>query len=682
MYEIYINDELLDGVIPGQDIAISKALNNLNNIESRSGAFTTQIEVRKTALNNQRFNNAHMVGSMTNAPYERLSARIQQGSIVLIIGFAWLEAVNQNYVFRIIGSSSDFYNLTKEKPLYELNLSRFNHFWDATNIIANRGGFTDWTDGYIYPDIDYGKFTFTSSNNVKSPDLYVSVFVKMLIYQMCVDVGFLPEGDFYEENELFNSMILPFCGVAPKYNKLYQQQKQLRLLNNEVFEIIPGAPIQLEFNLVEDDWGGGYNAGTGVLSFTEQVIDLNGEFYLPYFLDLSSSGSPTYWPQITVYALTNAGGFGIAFINTLLKPAGFTFDGFTGLFKFSLSELGFDNVAARLAARGTEITFWMNIADPASRVVSFDILSGASFNINVGDTTYPGGTWDIASNLPDLNCGDVLMTVANQFGLLIDANTLTKSVKLIPFNNIDANKSVAIDWSDKISQEPENELTFLFQNYGQRSEFKYLHDENDPFLTSIPEYGNGFIHVNDKILPNKAVVYESKFAPLLRINSFINATTKVMAFIGMFEPTDPTISISPKPRIAYLRKELDNGANSILIEQDLEESNELYIFGRGGGAVVGSTFSLGVYFDDLRFNEYLLPTYYQPLTNILTKVKSFKLATDLRGIDFATIDFSVPVYLDCHLKEFGQIQGYFYINLIDQFKINTHDTTMVEYVRI
>lgn len=150
----------------------------------------------------------------------------------------------------------------------------------------------------------------------------------------------------------------------------------------------------------------------------------------------------------------------------------------------------------------------------------------------------------------------------------------------------------------------------------------------------------------------------------------------------MFEPTDPRISISPKPRIAYLRKILDDGANAVLIEQDTEELNAVYIFGRGGGSIVGSSYSLGVYFDDLKFNEFLLPTYYQPLTNILTKVKSIKLATDLRGIDFANIDFSIPIYLDCHLKEFGHVQGYFYINLIDQFKINTHDTTMVEYVRI
>ncbi len=688
MYQIIINDIVLDGIVPGQSIAITKALNNLNDIASRQGAFSTQIKVVKTNLNKSVFENSHIIGSPTNVPYTRLPARIDEDGITQIIGFAQLEQSDEYYNFRIYGSSSDFYNLVKDKPLYELNFSRFNHLWVSANIGYNRTNVADWNDAFVYADIDYGKWTLAASNQVKMGDFYPAIFVKMIIYQMCIDVGFVPnENDFWLNDSIFASEILPFCSVHPKFSKLYQKSRKLKLSTNATFPCTPGTRTQLLLTGIEDNWGGNYNSGTGELTFDENVMDLDGDFYIKYFINIS--GGFVNWPYLFFYATTDlavttlfpTGTNYRAFLYSIPQPISATTGGYYGEARFSLSELGTNQIAFRQPAKGTKLKFYAFCYDPFGTTVTFDILSGSSFTASVGDNAYPGSKWDIASNLPDMSCGDLLTTIVNQFGLLIDANSWTKTVKLVPFKTIEANKAIAPDWSDKVRDDKANRLTYLFQNYGQKSQMRYSMDESDPYLKPIPDYGNGFFNVNDATLDPAKVSFESKFAPVYRMNSFLNATVKPMAFISMFDIVTLN-SKSPKSRIAYLKIINDGGDGSVDLEQDTDENVALFIFGTGGGAVTNPGRSLAVFFDDLRFNESLIPTYYQPLQSILDHTKSPLLSIDLSKKDFVEIDFSIPVYLDCWLPDFGQIVGYFYINLIDQYGLDANDPTMVELVRI
>ena len=226
--EIYINNILVDGLVDNP-IVLQKALNNIHDAKSRQSVFSNDIEAYKTANNMAITGNAEIVESSTAFPYKKYDAKIIVNGIQIVKGFALLQETAETYKFNIYGGSADIYNLIKDKKLSELKLSHFNHDWDFGAILANRSNYKNWLDGYIYPDIDYGYWENIAKSARPSKEYFPAFHVKKLIEQMHIEAGYYPSGNFWNNNELFNQMILPFSGGSPKYSKYYRDQFNSKL---------------------------------------------------------------------------------------------------------------------------------------------------------------------------------------------------------------------------------------------------------------------------------------------------------------------------------------------------------------------------------------------------------------------------------------------------------------------
>lgn len=130
------------------------------------------------------------------------------------------------------------------------------------------------------------------------------------------------------------------------------------------------------------------------------------------------------------------------------------------------------------------------------QIISLGLLSGrgyfssasdAGFNTNLnltlsarGEISF-GEKFPLVPNLPDIKQIDFIKAVASMVGLfaLPDGEN---GIKFIPFDNLSANKSKAVDWTNRVimaydSVTPRN-LQYTLDNIAQNNWFRYKEDDN------------------------------------------------------------------------------------------------------------------------------------------------------------------------------------------------------------
>jgi hypothetical protein len=78
---------------------------------------------------------------------------------------------------------------------------------------------------------------------------------------------------------------------------------------------------------------------------------------------------------------------------------------------------------------------------------------------------------------------------------------------------------------------------------------------------------------------------------------------------------------------------------------------------------------------NLGFQNNLLPSYYELISNVLNRVKITTMLIRLSAADISTIDFTRPVWIQKH-------EAYFYISSIKGFSYTENKSTIVELVKL
>lgn len=672
MFEVIINNQALDGVID-EDIAITKALNNLNDLKSRSGDFSSVIKTHKTRNNSAIVENAEIIGSESNSPYLKYSATITAAGIGQINGFAVLESVDEFYNWRIYGGNSEIFALIKGKNIREINLSRFDHLWQDTEIIDNRTNYVDWNDCYIYPDIDYGQLTSAALAPTLFPNFFPSVHAKLILWQIALEAGYVPSGDFWENNELFSAEILPFVGGSPKFPEAYRNARKLKLnqIGSDLSIPVSGGNVTnqvIKLNTNDSGWGT-YSSSTGIFGMDEVSFDMDFRFSATIEVDRTAIiGTPPIRVTITLKIFNQS--------NVLQKEFAYTRNDFgtttqvfevdfSGIFKFSGDE--------------AYMTITITTTGATAYIISAcRIKENAQVNYSLGESGYPGCPWIVAGNLPDISQSDFLSTIMNQYGLIVDCNPLLKEMKLIQFDELQNNMGIAPDWSSKIVTTSKPKISFRLNDYARRNKLQYIYDENDQWLKPREAFGMGLILVDDENLENEKVVFESKFAPVWFGPSFGGSLN--ICQIEMFRFSKEN---SIKPRIAYLSITDITATNpGIDIQKDQSSDKSNFVFGLGGGGTEVSARKFDVLFDKFRFDTNLIPSYYKVLSQMLEKCKIIEVDANISSFDFSQIRHDIPVFINVWIDGFGQLDGYFYLNIVKQKKVNRIEPTKVELVRI
>jgi hypothetical protein len=649
--KIKINDIEVDAIVDN-DIALTKSVNKMQSLSSRNGSFSTEIEAALSTNNRQLTANSQSSDSLTNFPYSVNTCDIEAHGYNVMNGFAELEETSENYKIRAYGELVNVFELLGDAKLNELNLdysngSAINHIWNYANVIANRNN--TWQSGFIYPNINYGKW---DSNAVQAywNDLYPSVFAKYLFLRIFHSIGYSVTGEFLS-NELFENEILPMVKISNTPQYVLDGYTTEGELNNYTPTVPNFYPVTLN-RFIKNS-----SLQFQQVSFPPEVITC----YFPI-----NYGSINF--NIDVNVNWSSPGTGAFMKLVLYKKTP------------SLGSVSFQQ--ATISNGANTVSFTVETAKDAADtyfylqfewggIPSWEIVSLNWENKYNTQTLVEGNLVYVNQALPEVSQKDFLTTIVNQYNLMITIDSTLKTIDFSYFNSVDANKSNAIDWSNKLDLTNSPTIQYKIDGYAQNNLLSYETDENDNELRKANTYGQGTLYCNNLNLDKVSEVFKSKFAPVTRIPALRDPI--IQAYIQLWKSEDNGTTFrtqSVKPRIAYI-----NRGETFTIHGTSGAIG-------GGGGASNSSPSAGVYFQDLEFAGSLIPKHYNIVANMLNSPYFLNANFFLKVKDYNEIDFTKPIYLNCIIKGYGNIKGYFYCNEIKQFKINRYETTEVELIKI
>lgn len=662
MITININGEDLD--LYGNDvIAGTFAIARIGDISKRSGSYTTSYSLPLTAHNKRVIDNAQLLNSNSSLPYSNLPCFIEEGGLRVFDGVAVIEGIQDSIELYIKAGNSTFFDIVKERNLSDLDLSEYDHEFYITDIVASRTN----TEGYIYPIIEYQADNPSAGTRViNCKHMAPAAFLHTLIKEIITQAGYTYEGALFADVDFVN-VLLPGFDEAQTDNNLPINEFEANRASDFILYSITtanyGATTRIApLNIETFDNNNNYDTSTfkytcqhpGVYNFSFS-LDLEWRVSVNTTTDLTQS-------EYDVLLIRKRNG-----IETILSTTSFNIVG-TSTLLWSASTPLVHNFSATLTEETLELNdeIFIRIAT-VEQGASF--VSGAtSIEVYFTEATLTNeclsvlnytNPLHVVDNLPRFKQYDLLRTVAQMWGQLIQVDENNMKVVFKAFNDIPKAINQAVNWSSKIDYSRLHKLEFRLDSYAQSNNLKYQDDDN----ITKPTGTDWVMPVADLSLQKDKDLIVIPFAATETVESFFGLN---VPYIGVF--TDGSASAT-KPRLVKLKlynltmQWADDYGNS-----DTETTNiPIPYF-----IDAGETFNLG--FDNS------LKSNYTALQAVLNKTKIITERIRLTPVDILNLDFFKPVYLE-RTGEHGY-NGYFYISEITQYKFGLNESTEVQLVRL
>jgi hypothetical protein len=619
---------------------------------------------------------ADMAQSVTRKPYRKLPARvIKNGIEVVTVGYAIIENAEGNfYNVTIYSGNTDFFDLIEGKLLSDLDLSAYNHTWNAANIIASRTN----VSGYKYPVINWGDLVNTN-RDVYAINQRPAMFVHTLMDRIFSEAGYNKSGAVLDDS---NYKKILYVNGDLKHSDKFMAERSFRA------HIEPASFTSVGIGLV-GQWAGLDNHLTNdffdpsnkvVLATWNVTQALAGKILLKerdmwhVKLKFEISG----WVNGTsIFKIIN----GIEGVDIYTHPNSGAGGG-NGTFTHTFDEItdfqfDIDYTLTSIYRQPVKIIFQnltVNIIDGE--------VSGEPLNGNAGssttDTIDEGYVWnraiiEMAGALGnDISQKQLIQTVAQIEGLIFASDPLTKTIIFKKFDEIVAAIPIAKDWTDKLHMEDKQWKLEFRTKYAQKNWLKYQEDSNDKDI--IKGTGNGYFTVDDETLPIKKDLFTVPVSASKMEKQLVELDVPI---IRKIEST--VVDFAGVPVGDFKT----DAAPRILVDdtQDIIGGDVNYIYSNTSFPLLGTTsFSTNVplcYFRlpgkafNLDFFSQLLYNY-QGLIACLDKSKKATLPFKITTTDIEELDHFIPVYL-------AQCGLYFYINKIINW-IKGTSITKVELV--
>src|SRR3990167_1462683 len=126
MTRLYIKDseaELSKEAI----IQVTHQVNDMGELKDRQMTFSNTFELQRTKANSKIFEDANLIPTAGERPYQQLQTTVKRKGITTCRGFTVLEDAGQTFRARIKGEVSDFFSKIEDKKLCDLDFSDLNH---------------------------------------------------------------------------------------------------------------------------------------------------------------------------------------------------------------------------------------------------------------------------------------------------------------------------------------------------------------------------------------------------------------------------------------------------------------------------------------------------------------------------------------------------------------------------
>ena len=679
MTEIYINGQLVD--TQDADIVITAQALTFDKLGSRRGSYSNVFELAKTNANKALFDNCDIVTSLTRVPYTLNTCEIFQDGILIVKGSAVILATKDSYRLFVTSGNTDFFKAIGSVKLIDVDLTEWDHLYTGPEVVARR----ETTEGFVYPNIDYGFFEYATPGEPFYSFRFFqpSFWAKTIIAKAVEDLGYTLAGDLLE-TLTYRSAAIPCRGaVADLLDSLAQYRFTI-----DYNQLTEDEAEKISFPTRVKDVSGLYgpNPDAGHFTYAPNVADPDEIRF-----EISISGkvitnlprrytNAEVWVDLLIY--DDAG--------TLLltvSPLPVTFeDRFFGPFNiyrapesgtlerdlnFTYPSTRADVTAFNALINGTaDLTTlrfgWQVRSNRPGYGLKYLRFENLEFKINQvpNNGTRLGGPnipiiVKAANVLPAApTVGDLLLTLVNLEGVLIQVDETTKTVHTAKLDRIVEKKAQALDWSDKLDLSQRPQIDYQLEGFAKRNFYRFAGDDKDALLE--PNEGQGEINVDNENLEAEKEIFVSKFTPVPVLPTLQSSRVMGRIFTGekyTFDGFDYNLNADLKisdfaPRLAIL-----SPAEASL--DIIEDANEINY------EVNASALSF----------ERALRDNYRLLSTVLdnTKVVEALFLLDLR--DVQSLDFTRPVYVDY----FGD---FFYIEQIKQYKVNRRESCFVRLIKL
>jgi hypothetical protein len=506
--KIKINGTELNAIVDN-DIALTKSVNKLQDLANRSGEFSTEIEAGLSSNNRILTKHSQSTDSLTSFPYSANKCEIEANGFNVLSGFARLVETNENYKIRAYGQLANLVDLIGDSKIKDLNLdyssgSTINHIWSYANVIANRNN--TYTSGYIYPNINYGKWTLNQTKAYWN-DLYPSVFCKYLFLRIFNSLGYAVTGEFLD-NDLFEREILPMVKISntPDFVLLGYKTEGETAANYT-------PPFTNNYKVTLASFINNSSSQFKQVSFPPEVITcFFPAIYGPINLKI----------DLNVNWITVGTGVFMKLVLYKVTPS-----------------LGAATTQSLNVSNGTNSLNFTDYKDAADTyfylqfdwggIPNWELVSLNWTNTYNNQNLVEGNLVYVNQCLPDVSQKDFLLTIINQYNLMIKVDSDLRTIDFSYFNSIAGNTANKLDWSNKLDLSDKPTIAYEIDGYSQNNLMNYETDDNDNELRKSVNYGNGSLFCNNLNLDNINEIFKSKFAPIVRIPCIKSPHTSTQA---------------------------------------------------------------------------------------------------------------------------------------------------------
>lgn len=453
--ELYINGDKVD--VGDTDISLNYKSNLLTDISKIVSNNSYTIKLPKTAKNLALIECAHLPSSTTKFPYLKHVGNVLRNGIIIVKDANVVLLSVSEYIETALswGNVTNFAEIvSSDKKLTDLEYGTE----EGTDwVVWNNKG----SNSAQFPLINYG-FNSGDSNVWYHPVITVKWILEKIQEESGVTFNFPSD-----KLTVINKMIIPLLtrNDSQKINDAFPSS--LKMVG---YVIVESTFSYLKLNYIGDS--------------TQQYASVGGPYrdrlYTKYPITLKVKG--------TIEMLVKYN-FGMDINNQYLNLRVSQSDSSGNI--SSVSTIERKNYAAYIEAPNVRLLF--NIDDLVSiesdEFMHFTIkaiATGASRSV-LSLTVYDrneisfGEKFPLVPNLPDIKQIDFIKAVASMVGLfaLPDGEN---GIKFIPFDNLSANKSKAVDWTNRVimaynSVTPRN-LQYTLDNIAQNNWFRYKEDDN------------------------------------------------------------------------------------------------------------------------------------------------------------------------------------------------------------
>ena len=684
MVEIIVNNESLD-LLEGEVLALNISINDIGDLSKTKGDYSNTFNIPATARNLSILGYVDSLTIDTATTNELLQARLKQDGATFRDGFISIDGYDDNNkTIEVVfyGGNVSWFDEIKDKSLRDIDLTEWNHTYNITSVLNSFSN----TEGYIYPLVNYGRLTLEGTYQTEIYDWMPGMYVHTLVNNLFRDLGYKLKGSFIE-SAIYKRLIIPYCLEGIRFfNYDDKDARNVRASADGTqtwSSFSPGGEVKLNMGSVEY----GNKAGLYNTSTSTYTVDWGGKISVGSFVEVTFSvGATINYTDLSIVIKKNG-------TDVIVVPLGGAIPGrpnpYGNAEALSVNTVDTDyyELFLRYDAGAPATTDTVTIKEAELEV--FDSLNGLE-----NSRVYMSGT------LPDIKQSDLMNTLFNQFGLIVQENSELKEIEINFFSDVKKNIHRAVDWSDKIDMSKRPSLKFgsLLSKYGKVNNFKYKENDDDDALADFNsgyDYnkGDGFFTLNSDLAQPESDVFESEFSATVDAPCFINGSGwgSRLTFIPRY--SDPAAGIEdydidPMPRmlicipnvyvseflfsqyvyIKYNTNTLNQAINTApyayfdkgLLNSSLDQFNDSLIFSRRISPEYKS--------------DALLDTYYKDYIELLNDSKLLKCLVDLNPIDIHNLDLNVPVYL-------SQYNSYFYVNKIEEYRAGA-ESTRVELIKI